>query len=199
MNLVTKSAIDFTASAVLASGKIVDDFCLSKHIKDKYAVLFFYPLDFTFVCPTELISFSNKIEDFSKRNVEVIGISIDSKFSYYKWLNTPVNDGGIGEVSYNLVSDINKSISRDYGVLYDDSIALRATFVIDDKFVVRHQSINDLPLGRNIDEFIRIIDAIKHNEELGEVCPAGWKKVKPAMQASDEGVSDYLNSHSAEL
>lgn len=128
MNLVTKSAIDFTASAVLASGKIVDDFCLSKHIKDKYAVLFFYPLDFTFVCPTELISFSNKIEDFSKRDVEVIGISIDSKFSHYKWRNTPVNDGGIGEVSYNLVSDIKKSISRDYGVLYDDSIALRATF-----------------------------------------------------------------------
>lgn len=199
MNLVTKSAIDFTASAVLTSGRIVDDFCLSKHIKDKYAVLFFYPLDFTFVCPTELISFSNKIEDFSKRNVEVIGISIDSKFSHYKWRNTPVNDGGIGEVSYNLVSDIKKSISRDYGVLYDDSIALRATFVIDDKFVVRHQSINDFPLGRNIDEFIRIIDAIKHNEEYGEVCPAGWKKGKPAMQASDEGVADYLNSHSAEL
>ncbi|MGL9725374.1 MAG: peroxiredoxin [Wolbachia sp.] len=199
MSLVTKSAVDFTASAVLSNGKIVDNFCLSEHIKNKYAVLFFYPLDFTFVCPTELISFSNKIEGFSKRGVEIIGISVDSKFSHYKWREIPVSDGGIGEISYPLVSDAKKTISRDYGVLHDDSIALRATFIIDNKFVVRHQSINDLPLGRNIDEFIRIVDAIKHYEEYGEVCPAGWKKGKPAMQASNEGVADYLNSHSEEL
>lgn len=199
MSLVTKSAIDFTASAVLSNGKIVDNFCLSEYIKNKYAVLFFYPLDFTFVCPTELISFSNKIEGFSKRGVEVIGISVDSKFSHCKWRETSVGDGGIGEISYPLVSDIKKTISRDYGVLHDDSIALRATFVIDNKFVVRHQSINDLPLGRNIDEFVRIVDAIKHYEEHGEVCPAGWAKGKPAMQASNEGVADYLNSHSEEL
>ncbi|MGL9779822.1 peroxiredoxin [Wolbachia endosymbiont of Dactylopius coccus] len=199
MNLVTKSAIDFTASAVLSDGEIVDDFCLSKHIKNKYAILFFYPHDFTFVCPTELISLNNRINEFAKRGIEVIGISVDSKFSHYKWRNTPVNDGGIGEVSYTLVSDIKKSISRDYGVLHDDSVALRATFVIDDKFIVRHQSINDLPLGRNIDEFIRIVDAINHNKEHGEVCPAGWKRGKPAMQASNEGVADYLNSYSEEL
>ncbi|MEY2392995.1 peroxiredoxin [Wolbachia endosymbiont of Tettigetta isshikii] len=199
MNLITKSAIDFNAPAVLSDGKIVDSFCLSEYVKDKYAVLFFYPLDFTFVCPTELISFSNKIEDFSKRGVEVIGVSVDSKFSHHRWRETPVNCGGIGEISYTLVSDIKKSISRDYGVLYDDSVAFRATFIIDDQFVVRHQSINDLPLGRNIDEFIRIVDAIKHNKEHGEVCPAGWKKGKPAMQASDEGVADYLNSYSEQL
>jgi peroxiredoxin (alkyl hydroperoxide reductase subunit C) len=184
MNLITKSAIDFTAPAVLSDGKIVDSFCLSEHVKDKYAVLFFYPLDFIFVCPT----FSNKIEDFSKRSVEVIGVSVDSKFSHHRWRETPVNDGGIGEISYTLVSDIKKSISRDYGVLYDDSIALRATFVIDDQFVIRHPSINDLPLGPNIDEFIRIVGAIKHNKEHGEVCPAGW-------QAS----ADCLNSYSEQL
>ncbi|QCB61355.1 peroxiredoxin [Wolbachia endosymbiont of Brugia malayi] len=199
MNLVTKSAINFTAPAVLPNGEIVDDFCLSEHIKGKYAILLFYPLDFTFVCPTELISLNNRISEFAKRDVEVIGISVDSKFSHYQWRKTSVSNGGIGEISYTLVSDIKKSISRDYGVLYDDSIALRATFVIDDKFIVRHQSINDMPLGRNMDEFIRIVDAIKHNEEHGEVCPAGWKKGKPAMQASDEGVTDYLNSYSEEL
>ncbi|QKX03316.1 redoxin domain-containing protein [Wolbachia endosymbiont of Litomosoides sigmodontis] len=199
MNLVTKSAIDFTASAVLPDGEIVDNFCLSEHIKGKYAVLLFYPLDFTFVCPTELISLNNRISEFAKRDIEVIGISVDSKFSHHQWRKIPVSDGGIGEISYTLVADIKKSISRNYGVLYDDSVALRATFVIDDKFIVRHQSINDLPLGRNIDEFIRIVDAIKHNEEHGEVCPAGWKKGKPAMQASNEGVADYLNSYSEEL
>lgn len=199
MNLVTKSAIDFIAPTVLSDGKVVDDFCLSKHVKNKYAVLFFYPLDFTFVCPTELISLNNKISEFAKRNVEVIGISVDSKFSHSHWRKTPIKGGGIGEISYPLVSDIKKSISRDYGILYDDSIALRATFIIDEKFIVRHQSINDLPLGRSIDELIRTIDAIEHNKEHGEVCPAGWKKGKPAMQASDEGVADYLNSHSEEL
>ncbi len=150
-------------------------------------------------CPTELISLNNRISEFAKRDVEVIGVSVDSKFSHYQWRKTSVSNGGIGEISYTLVSDIKKSISRDYEVLYDDSIALRATFVIDGKFIVRHQSVNDLPLGRNIDEFIRIVDAIKHNEKHGEVCPAGWKKGKPAMQASDEGVTDYLNSYSEEL
>ncbi|MDD9331941.1 MAG: peroxiredoxin [Wolbachia sp.] len=199
MNLVTKSAIDFTASVVLSNGEIDDNFCFSEYIKNKYAVLFFYPLDFTFVCPTEIISFSNKIDDFSKRGVEVIGVSIDSKFSHHHWRKTPINEGGIGEVKYPLVSDVKKSISRDYGVLYDDSVAFRATFIIDDKFIVRHQSINDLPLGRNIEEFIRIIDAVKHSKKHGEVCPAGWKKGKPGMQASNEGVADYLNSHSEEL
>lgn len=199
MNLVTHSAIDFTASAVLSDGSFEDNFCLSERVKGKFAVLFFYPLDFTFVCPTELISLNNKISEFTKRGVEVIGISVDSKFSHLQWKKTPPNEGGIGEISYPLVSDIKKSISKDYGVLYDDSIALRATFIIDDKFIVRHQTINDLPFGRNVDEIVRIIDAIKYNKEHGEVCPAGWKQGKPGMQASDEGVADYLNSHSEEL
>ncbi len=199
MNLIQKSAINFTAPAVLSDGKMTDNFCFSKYVEGKYVVLFFYPLDFTFVCPTEIISFNNKINDFSKRNAEVIGVSVDSKFSHHQWRKTLPHDGGIGEISYTLVSDIKKSISRDYGVLYDDSVALRATFIIDNKFTVRYQSVNDLPLGRNIEEYIRILDAIKHNEEFGEVCPAGWRKGKQAMQASDEGVADYLNSHSESL
>lgn len=199
MNLITKSALDFTAPAVMAGGKIIDNFSFSEHVKGKYAVLFFYPLDFTFVCPTELIALNNKISEFTHREVEVIGISVDSKFSHYYWQQTEIIEGGIGEISYPLVSDIKKSISRDYGVLHDDAVALRATFIIDDKFIVRHQSINDLPLGRNIDEIIRIIDAIKHYEKHGEVCPANWKEGKAAMQASNEGVCDYLTSHSEEL
>lgn len=199
MNLVTKPAIDFVAPAVLSDGEVVDDFCLSKHIKNRYAVLFFYPLDFTFVCPTEIISFSNKINNFSRIGAEVIGISIDSKFSHHHWRQVPINSGGIGEISYPLVSDIKKSIARDYGVLHDDSIALRGTFIIDKNFIVRHQSINDLPLGRSIDEFIRIIEAIQHHEEHGEVCPAGWKKGKQALQASEEGIADFLNSYGEEL
>ncbi|OEY86506.1 alkyl hydroperoxide reductase [Wolbachia pipientis] len=199
MNLIQKSAIDFTAPAVLSDGKINDKFCFSEYVKGKCAVLFFYPLNFTFVCPTEIISFNNKINDFAKRDTEVLGVSVDSKFSHHQWRKTSPHDGGIGKISYTLISDITKSISKEYGVLHDESFALRATFIIDDKFVVRHQSINDLPLGRNIEEYIRIIDAIKHNEEFSEVCPAGWRKGKQAMQASDEGVADYLNSHSEEL
>lgn len=199
MNLVTKSALDFIAPAVMADGRMVDDFCFSDYVKGKYAVLFFYPLDFTFVCPTELIALNNKISEFTHREVEVIGVSVDSKFSHYHWQQTEISDGGIGSINYPLVSDIKKSISRDYGVLYDDAVALRATFIIDDKFIVRHQSINDLPLGRNIDEIIRIIDAIKHHAEYGEVCPANWEEGKAAMQASNEGVCDYLTSHSEEL
>ncbi|GHM58210.1 MAG: peroxidase [Candidatus Mesenet longicola] len=199
MNLVTRSALDFTAPAIMADGEIIDNFCFSEQVKGKYAVLFFYPLDFTFVCPTELIALNNKISEFTHREVEVIGISVDSKFSHHHWRKMPITEGGIGEINYSLVSDIKKSISRDYGVLYDDAVALRATFIIDDKFVVRHQSINDLPLGRNIDEIVRIIDAIKHHEEHGEVCPANWKEGKAAMQASSEGICDYLTSHSEEL
>ncbi|WP_339048750.1 peroxiredoxin [Candidatus Mesenet endosymbiont of Phosphuga atrata] len=199
MNLVTRSALDFTAPAVMADGEIIDNFCFSEQVKGKYAVLFFYPLDFTFVCPTELIALNNKISEFTHREVEVIGISVDSKFSHHHWRKAPITEGGIGKINYSLVSDIKKSISRDYEVLHDDAIALRATFIIDDKFVVRHQSINDLPLGRNIDEIVRIIDAIKHHEEHGEVCPANWKEGKAAMQASSEGVCDYLTSHSEEL
>ncbi|XGA08044.1 MAG: peroxiredoxin [Wolbachia endosymbiont of Xenopsylla cheopis] len=199
MNLVTRSALDFTAPAVMADGEIIDNFCFSEQVKGKYAVLFFYPLDFTFVCPTELIALNNKISEFTHREVEVIGISVDSKFSHHHWRKTPITEGGIGKINYSLVSDIKKFISRDYGVLYDDAVALRATFIIDNKFMIRHQSINDLPLGRNIDEIVRIIDAIKHHEEHGEVCPANWKEGKAAMQASNEGVCDYLTSHSEEL
>ncbi|WP_333023040.1 peroxiredoxin [Wolbachia endosymbiont of Pentidionis agamae] len=199
MNFITKSAIDFKVPAVLSDGEFDEAFCFSEYVKNKYAVLFFYPLDFTFVCPTEIISFNNRISEFIKRDVKVTGVSVDSKFSHYRWREIPVDKGGIGKVNYPLVSDIKKSIAKDYDVLYDDSVALRATFIIDKKFIIRHQSINDLPIGRSIDEVLRIIDAIKHYEEHGEVCPAGWEKGKTAMQASDEGVADYLNSYSEEL
>ncbi len=199
MNLVTKSAIDFTAPAVMANGEMTDSFCFSDHVKGKYAILFFYPLDFTFVCPTELIALNNKVSEFIHRGVEVMGISVDSKFSHSRWRNTPTTEGGIGKVNYPLISDITKSISRDYGVLHNDSIALRATFIIDDKFRVRHLSIYDLSLGRDIDELIRIVDAIKHCEKHGEVCPAGWREGKASMQASSEGVADFLTSHINEL
>ncbi|UWI83257.1 peroxiredoxin [Wolbachia endosymbiont of Howardula sp.] len=199
MNLVTKSAIDFLAPAVLPDGKIIENFCLREYIKDKYAILLFYPLNFTFVCPTELIALNNRISEFAQRDVEVIGISVDSQFSHLKWQETPVNEGGIGKISYSLISDITKSISRNYGVLYNDAIALRATFIIDTKFMIRHQSINDLPIGRNIDEMIRLIDALIFHTQYGEVCPAGWNRGQPAIQPSNAGISDYLNSHCEEL
>lgn len=195
MNLVTKSAIDFTAPAVMPDGKIDDGFNLKEYINGKFAILFFYPLNFTFVCPTEIIAFSNKVTDCASIDTEIIGINTDSKYSHLHWRGMEVEKGGIGKINFPLVSDIKKSITRSYDVLYDDSIALRATFIIDKNFIVRHQSINDLPLGRNVDEYIRIIDAINHNENYGEVCPAGWRKGEPAMEATKQGIEDFLKSH----
>ncbi len=193
--MVCKQAYDFSAKAVLEDGNIAEEFKFKEYIKSKYSVLFFYPLDFTFVCPTEIIAFSNRIADFQALNTELIGVSIDSHFTHKAWRDTPRNRGGLGQINFPLVADISKSIARDYGVLLDDSIALRATFVIDRDFVVKHQSINDLPLGRNVDEVLRIIKALQHTEEHGEVCPAGWQEGDSAMLPSSEGVASYLADH----
>ena len=196
--LVGKEAPDFTANAVLGDGSIVDDFNLKQHIKGKHAVIFFYPLDFTFVCPSELIAFDHRLEEFTRRNVAVIGISIDSHFTHNAWRNTPVNNGGIGQVGYPLVADLTHSICEDYDVT-DGAVALRGSFLIDRDGVVQHQVVNNLGLGRNIDEMLRMVDSLQFTEEHGEVCPAGWKQGDAGMKRSIEGVADYLSKHAEDL
>jgi len=193
--LVTKEAPDFTAQAVLPDNTI-EDLTLSSY-RGKYVVLFFYPLDFTFVCPTEILAFNKAIEDFKAKNTEVIGVSIDSQFTHAAWRNTPVEKGGIGEVSYPLVADLDKNISRSYGVLFDESVALRGLFLIDKEGIVRHCVINDLPLGRSVAEAIRMVDALQFTEEYGEVCPANWSEGEDGMKPDAEGVASYLAEHNA--
>ncbi len=197
--LVTKKAPDFTAAAVLADGQIVEDFNLYENIGEKGAVLFFYPLDFTFVCPSEIIAFSHRAKEFRERGVNVIGVSVDSQFSHFAWRETPVEKGGIGRVDMPLVADLTKQISRDYDVLLDESVALRGSFLIDADGTIRHAVINDLPLGRNIDEMLRMVDAMLYTNEHGEVCPAGWAKGDEAMKPDAEGVAEYLEKHAQEL
>ena len=196
--LVGKLAPDFTATAVMGNNEI-GTFNLTKHLSGKYGVVFFYPLDFTFVCPSELIAFDHRLDEFKKRNAEVIGISIDSQFTHLAWKNTPINKGGIGPVRYPLVADIKHEICRAYGVETDGGVAYRGSFLIDRAGMVRHQVVNDLPLGRNIDEMLRMVDALQFTEEHGEVCPAGWHKGKVGMGASTEGVAKYLAEHAKEL
>jgi peroxiredoxin (alkyl hydroperoxide reductase subunit C) len=198
--LVGRKAPDFTASAVLGNGDIVDNFTLSEAIQGKYAVVFFYPLDFTFVCPSELIAFDHRIEEFKKRNVEVIGVSVDSHFTHNAWRNTPVEKGGIGPVKYTLVADLSHAICRAYDVeVPAGTVAFRGSFLIDKAGVVRHQVVNDLPLGRNVDEMLRMVDALQFTEEHGEVCPAGWNKGAKGMKANPEGVAQYLAEHAKDL
>ena len=198
--LVGRPAPDFTAAAVLGSGEIVDSFTLSEAIKGKKAVVFFYPLDFTFVCPSELIAFDKRYEEFTKRGVEVIGVSIDSQFSHNAWRNTPVNEGGIGPVKYTLVADTKHEICQAYDVEHPEAgVAFRGSFLIDKEGQVRHQVVNDLPLGRNIDEMLRMVDALDFHEEHGEVCPAGRTEGKAGMDASPAGVAKYLSEKSEEL
>lgn len=197
--LVTNKAPDFTATAVLGDNQIVDNFNLYENFGVKGTVLFFYPLDFTFVCPSEIIAFDKRLEEFKNRGINVIGVSIDSQFSHFAWKNTPVNQGGIGQVRFPLVADITKQISRDYDVLFKEGVALRGSFLIDKDGTVRHAVINDLPLGRNIDEMLRMIDTMLFTNEYGEVCPAGWQKGDKGMTASTEGVADYLAHNSDKL
>ncbi|RPH75515.1 peroxiredoxin [bacterium] len=196
-SLIQKPAPDFTAEAVLPNGDFAK-ISLSSFKDKKYVVLFFYPLDFTFVCPSEIISFSNKISEFESRDVQVIGVSVDSKFSHFAWRKTPVDQGGIGQIRYPLVSDLTKEICRDYGVLVDDAVALRGTFLIDKGGIVRHATLNDLPLGRNVDETLRVVDALQFTEKNGEVCPAGWKKGQPGMTPTAAGVASYLKEFAAQ-
>lgn len=198
--LVGRKAPDFTAAAVLGNGDIVDAFTLSEAIKGKPAVVFFYPLDFTFVCPSELIAFDHRLAEFKSRGVEVIGVSIDSQFTHNAWRNTSVDDGGIGPVGYPLVADVKHDICQAYDVEHPtDGVAFRGSFLIDKEGVVRHQVINDLPLGRNIDEMLRMVDALQYHEEHGEVCPAQWEKGKEGMDASPDGVAKYLSKNAEEL
>ncbi|WP_372751547.1 peroxiredoxin [Labilibaculum sp.] len=205
--LIGKKAPSFSSNTVINGNQIVEDFSLEQYVGKKEVVFFFYPLDFTFVCPTELLAFQEKLAEFEKRNVAVVGCSVDSEYSHFAWLNTEKNKGGIKGVTYPLVSDLSKTISENFGVLaseydYDAegnavssgaAVAYRGLFLIDKKGIVRHSVINDLPLGRSVDEAIRMVDALQHFEENGEVCPANWNKGKEAMQATAEGVAEYLS------
>ena len=207
--LVGKKAPSFKATAVVNGNDIVQDFSLEQFKGEKYVVFFFYPLDFTFVCPTEILAFQEKLAEFEKRNVAVVGCSVDSEFSHWAWLNTEKNNGGIKGVKFPLVSDLSKTIAENYGVLAGEyevneagessfigaPVAFRGLFLIDKKGVVRHQLVNDLPLGRSVDEVIRMVDALAHFEEYGEVCPANWKQGDDAMNATAEGVASYLSKH----
>jgi peroxiredoxin (alkyl hydroperoxide reductase subunit C) len=191
--LVTREAPDFTATAVMPDNSF-EDISLSK-FRGQYVVLFFYPLDFTFVCPSEIIAFDKQVDAFKSKNCQVLGVSVDSHFTHLAWKQTEPKDGGIGNVQYPLVADLKKDIARDYGVLVDDSVALRGLFLIDKEGVVRHALINDLPLGRNVGEALRVLDALQYTEENGEVCPANWQEGDDAMQPSAEGVASYLATH----
>lgn len=195
--LVTKPAPDFKANAVLKDGSFAE-LTLSQ-FKGKYVLLFFYPLDFTFVCPTEIISFSDRVKEFTDLNVEVIGVSVDSEFSHLAWRNLPRTQGGIGQIDYSLVADLNKQIARDYDVLIGDAVALRGLFLIDTAGVVRHQVVNDLPLGRSVDEALRMVQALQFVEKNGEVCPANWhegkRSIKPTVNASKEFFGAEYSGH----
>lgn len=197
--LVGKQAPDFTATAVMGNNEM-KEYKFSEATQGKYAVIFFYPLDFTFVCPSELIAFDHRLAEFKQRGVEVIGVSIDSQFTHLAWKNTPIDKGGIGQVQYPLIADVKHEICRAYDVEFSAAgVAFRGSFLIDRSGVVRHQVVNDLPLGRNIDEMLRMVDALQFTEEHGEVCPAGWSKGKTGMKASTEGVAQYLATHAKEL
>ncbi len=209
MTLVTRKAPSFDAPAVVNGNEIVESFSLNQYLGNKYVVLFFYPKDFTFVCPSELIAFQTKLAEFEKRGVAVVGCSTDTEQTHLAWLNTEKNNGGIKGITYPLVADVDKTIATNFGVLAGDyeyneagqlsfngiPVALRGTFLIDKEGIVRHGSVNDLPLGRSIDEFLRLVDALQFTEEHGEVCPANWKEGEDGMVATFEGVADYLSKH----
>ncbi|HBG50351.1 peroxiredoxin [Candidatus Macondimonas diazotrophica] len=196
--LVSQPAPDFTAAAVLPDGSINENFRLSD-LKGKYVVLFFWPLDFTFVCPSEIIAHDHRVSKFKDLGVEVVGVSIDSAFTHHAWRNTPVEKGGIGPVQFPIVADVRHDIVRAYGVEHPDGVALRASFLIDKNGIVQHQVVNNLPLGREVDEMLRLVEALQFTEEHGEVCPAGWRKGKPGMKPTAEGVASYLAEHSSAL
>ncbi|EKD74578.1 MAG: hypothetical protein ACD_44C00399G0008 [uncultured bacterium] len=193
--LVTRKAPDFCVSAVNPGGQFIQEFKFHDAIKDNYALLFFYPLDFTFVCPSELIALDHRMNEFKKRNVEVIAISIDSQFTHLAWRNTPVNKGGISQVKFTLAADIQHTVCQAYGIEHPEAgVALRAAFIIDPNGIVRSQIVNDLPIGRDIDELLRLIDAVQFADKEGEVCPAGWKKGATGMKPTTDGVAHYLSA-----
>ncbi|MRR59156.1 MAG: peroxiredoxin [Deltaproteobacteria bacterium] len=191
--LVTREAPDFSAEAVMPDNSF-GEITLSK-LRGKYVMLFFYPLDFTFVCPSEIIAFNKKLPEIKSKNCEVVAVSVDSKYTHLAWKKTPLEDGGIGDIQYPLVQDLNKSIAKAYGILYDESVALRGLFLVDPNGKIRHAVINDLPFGRNVDEAIRMLEAVQFYEAHGEVCPANWQTGKAGMKPTAEGVADYLAKH----
>ncbi|MFC2173967.1 peroxiredoxin [Acidobacteriota bacterium] len=191
-HLITKKAPDFTASAVMEDDRIEPEFSLSS-LRGKYVILFFYPLDFTFVCPSEILGFDERLKDFEDRDAKVVGVSVDSAYTHLAWKRTPVEDGGIGPIMYPLVSDLKKDIARSYGVLLDGEVALRGLFLIDREGIVRHAVLNDLALGRNVDECLRMLDALRFHEERGHVCPANWQEGDAGMKPTTEGLVDYLS------
>jgi peroxiredoxin (alkyl hydroperoxide reductase subunit C) len=195
MSLVTKQAPLFEAEAVMINNSF-EKISLSSY-RGKYVLIFFYPLDFTFVCPSEILAFNRQLNDFKAKKCEILGISVDSIYTHLAWKNTPIDQGGIGPIQFPLVSDIAKSISTDYGVLLEDGVSLRGLFLIDKEGIVRHELVNDLPLGRNVDEALRVIDALQFFEKHGDVCPANWRPGEDAMKPTPEGVADYLSKHSA--
>jgi peroxiredoxin (alkyl hydroperoxide reductase subunit C) len=196
LSLIRQSAPDFSAEAVLADNTIVSNFKLSD-FRGKYVILLFYPLDFTFVCPTEILAFNEKLEDFRSRDTELIGISVDSVYTHLAWKKTPVNEGGIGNIAFTLVSDLKKEIATNYGVLIDGEKALRALFLIDKEGIVRHCIINDTPYGRNVNEALRMVDALRHYDKYGKLCPANWEEGKESMEDSTDGVIDYLSKYAS--
>ncbi len=196
--LVTKEAPDFSSSAILADGSIVEDFQLSK-FKGQKIVLFFYPLDFTFVCPSEILAHHKRVKAFAERETMLIGVSIDSKHTHNAWRNTNINDGGIGAIDFPLVSDMNHSIMNAYGIIHPEGTALRASFLIDENFIIRHQVVNDHPLGRNVDEMLRMVDALDFHTENGEVCPAGWNKGDEGIKENADGIAEYLSKNVSNL
>ncbi|MBA3660846.1 MAG: peroxiredoxin [Gammaproteobacteria bacterium] len=198
--LVGRKAPDFTAAAALANGEITPNFNLHNAIAKKYGIVFFYPLDFTFVCPSELIALDKRMDEFNALNVVVMGVSIDSQFTHNAWRNTPVANGGIGPVRYPLIADVNHQICQAYGIEHPTAhVALRGAFVIDKQGIIRSQIVNDLPLGRNVDELLRLIDALEFHEKHGEVCPAGWTKGKTGIKPTTEGIAHYLSSQAKDL
>ncbi len=198
-SLVGKPVPDFTAAAVMGDNCIRENFNLKDYLGGHYGWIFFYPLDFTFVCPSEIIAHDNRQKDFEERNTRLVTISVDSHYTHLAWKEKPRKEGGVGKISFPMVSDLTKEISRKFGVLTKDSVALRGSFLVDRDGIVRHQLINDLPLGRDVDESLRMIDALQFHEENGDVCPAGWQKGKPGMKETPEGVADYLGREAENL
>jgi len=198
-SLITKKAPDFTSAAVMGDGQINDNFTLSEYLSGSYGVLFFYPLDFTFVCPSEILAFDHRMDKFEALNTKVVAVSVDSQYTHLAWRNTPVEKGGLGNVRFPMVADLTRSIAKSYNVLLNKSVALRGTFLIDKDMIIRHAVLNDLPLGRNVDETVRMVEALQFHEQHGEVCPAGWHKGQEGMKGTPEGVAEYLAKHADEL
>lgn len=196
---IGQPAPNFTTKAVMPDNSIDDNFNLKEYLHGHKAIIFFYPLNFTFVCPSEIIAFNNRLGELYSRNTKIIAVSVDSQFSHHAWKEMPVNKGGIGDIKFPMISDLKKEISEAYNVLHEDGVAYRATFLIDEEFNIRHYLVNDLPLGRNVDETLRMIDALDHHKKHGEVCPAGWQKGDQGMNATQQGVSDYLTSNAETL